>query len=158
MKLSHLAITVLCSLGLTVTSQAAAPRSHDDHAAHATPAPAPVPAKRWATDAPLRAGMSRVHSALDQLRQYETGRMTASMALQHVAMIEEATRYMFANCKLPAAADAALHGMLARLLAGATALKNDPDDKTAVAAMRDAVADYPRYFDDPHWPPSRVDG
>ncbi len=83
---------------------------------------------------------------------YEMGHMPENMALERVATIEEATRFMFANCKLAAAPDAALHGMLVPLLAGAAALKKDPKDMAAITAMRHAVADYPRYFNDPQWP------
>ena len=145
-----LRIALACNLGLVAAVQAAPQHAHEDHAAHATAAA--VPAQRYATDAPLREGMARVHTALDELRHYEMGHMAENMALERVATIEEATRFMFANCKLEAAPDAALHGMLGPLLAGASALKKDPKDMAAVAAMRHAVADYPRYFDDPQWP------
>ena len=120
---------------------------HPEHPAHATTTL--VPAQRYVTDAPLRTGMARVTAALVELHSYEAGQMSADAALERVATIEAAARYMFANCKLPAAPDAALHGMLVPLLAGAAALKQDPQDLAAVAAMRHAVADYPRYFDDP---------
>ncbi len=149
MKHHYLGIALACSLGLAAVAQAAPQHAHEDHAAHT--ATAPIPAQRYATDAPLREGMARVHTALDELRHYEMGHMPENMALERVATIEEATRYMFANCKLPAAPDSALHGMLGPLLAGAAALKKDPKDMAAVAAMRSAVADYPRYFDDPQW-------
>jgi hypothetical protein len=122
---------------------------------HATPtghaASAPIPAQRWTPDAPLREGMGRVHTALEELRHYEMGHMSETMALDRVATIEEATTDMFAHCKLAPDADAALHGMLVPLIASTQALKKNPQDMAAVAAMRAAVAGYPRYFDDPGW-------
>ncbi|KRE89074.1 DnrO protein [Frateuria sp. Soil773] len=125
-----------------------------DHAAHAasTGAQAPMPAQRWATDAPLRDGMGRIRVALDELRHHEMGHMSDAMALDRVALIEAAAADIFARCKLAAQADAALHGMLVPLLAAAHKLKADPQDVAQVAAMRQAVAAYPRYFDDPGWP------
>ncbi|MEO7064897.1 MAG: DnrO protein [Dokdonella sp.] len=147
MKSLYLGIALAFSLGLVGSVQAAPQHAHEDHAAAA-----PVPTQRYVPDAPLSDGMARVHTALDELRHYEMGHMPENMALERVATIEDATRFMFANCKLAAAPDAALHGMLVPLLAGAAALKKDPKDMAAVTAMRSAVADYPRYFNDPQWP------
>ena len=134
-------------LGMAPAAKSATELSHEHHSVQA--ATVPVPAHRWASDAPLRDGMRRVHAALGDLREYEVGRMSEDMALERVAAIESATAYMFANCKLPPEPDAALHGMLASLLAGTAALRADPKDMTSVARMRNAVADYPIYFDDP---------
>lgn len=154
MKFIHWSIALACSLGLAAELHAAPQHHHEDHATAVanTAALPPPPAQRYATDAPLREGMARVRTALDELRHYEMGHMPADMALERVATIEDATRFMFANCKLAPAADAALHGMLVPLLAGAAELKKDPKDIAAVAAMRNAVADFPRYFDYPQWP------
>ncbi|MEO5621950.1 MAG: DnrO protein [Dokdonella sp.] len=148
----YLGIALACSLGLAGAVQAAPQHSREDHAAHATTATAAMPTQRYKPDAALSEGMARVHTALDELRHYEMGHMPENMALERVATIEDATRFMFANCKLAAAPDAALHRMLGPLLGGAAALKKDPKDMAAVTAMRHAVADYPRYFNDPQWP------
>jgi hypothetical protein len=77
--------------------------------------------------------------------------MPKPVAIERVDAIQAATDYLFANCKLDAQADAALHGMLAPLLAGVQAFRKNPDDTSTIAAMRQAVADYPRVFDDPQW-------
>ena len=152
MKLVNLGITLACGLGLAVAAQASPQHPQQDHAAAAANASVPIPTQRWATDAPLREGMRRIHTALDELRHYEMGNMNQTMALERVASIEEATRYLFANCKLAPDADTALHGMLGPLLVATKRLHKDPQDKASVAAIREAVADYPRYFDDPQWP------
>ena len=148
MKLASFTAALICSLGFATLVQAAPTHQHAGHVVHAA---VPVPAQRWATDAPLRDGMGRVHAALDELRHYEMGHMSQTMALDRVATIEKATAYMFANCKLAPAADAALHGMLVPLLAATQTFKKHPQEMAAVAVMRDAVVNYPRYFDDPGW-------
>ena len=130
----------------------AAPPAHDhDHAAHAAPAATAAPAQRWSTDAPLREGMGRVHEALDDLRHYEMGHMTADMARERALTVQDAIKSMFANCKLAPEPDAALHAILVPLLAAAQRLDREPTDMAAVAAMRETVAGYPRQFDDPKW-------
>jgi hypothetical protein len=111
----------------------------------------PVPAQRWTADAPLREGMGRIQKALNTLRRYESGHLNEAAALEQVAAIQDAGSYIFTHCTLAPDADAALHSMLAPLLIAAQALKDDPHDVAAIAAMRDAVADFPRYFDDPDW-------
>ncbi|MGN6227451.1 MAG: DnrO protein [Dyella sp.] len=124
---------------------------HAHHAAPGDAVPAPAPTTRWPADAALQDGMHRIHVALEELRHYEMGHMDATMALDRVGLIEQAAADIFAKCKLPEDRDAVLHHMLVPLLAAAQALKANPDDMAQVQAMRDAVADYPRYFDDPGW-------
>lgn len=148
---ARLAAMPLLAALLGLALPALAQHTHDAHAGHA-PAAAALPAQRHATDAPLREGMARIHGALDELRHYEMGHMPKAIAIERVDAIQSATDYLFANCKLEPQADAALHGMLAPLLAGVQAFRKDPDDTSTIAAMRQAVADYPRVFDDPRWP------
>lgn len=124
---------------------------HAHQAAPSDTAPAPAPAARWPADDALRDGMGRIHVALEELRHYEMGHMDATMALDRVGLIEQAAADIFATCKLPEARDAVLHRMLVALLAAAHKLKANPADMAQVKAMRDAVADYPRYFADPGW-------
>jgi hypothetical protein len=148
MKSTAVLLAVLAAL-------AAAPgaaRAQHDHAAHAHVAtPVPAPAQRWAADANLRDGMGRIHTALEELRHYEMGHMDATMALDRVGLIEQAAADIFAKCKLAPEQDAVLHGMLVPLLAATQKFKTDPQDMVQVQAMRKAVADYPRYFQDPGW-------
>src|SRR5690606_5102214 len=82
------------------TAQGAPRHSHEDHAAHAAPAAAPIeaPAERWVADAALREGMRRVHEALDDLGHYEMGHMPANMAVERAAKVEDAVGYMFTHC------------------------------------------------------------
>lgn len=145
---------LLSSLGLVFAGAPhAAPFAdgHHDHAASAV-APAQAPAGRWSADASLREGMARVRVALDELRHHEMGHMSDDQARGQAVEIEDAVRWMFAHCRLAPQPDAALHSILIPLLAAAQRLDRTPADKTALAAMRDAVASYPARFDDPQWP------
>jgi type VI protein secretion system component VasF len=133
-----------------------------DHAAHAAidGKQVPVPSPRWAADATLRDGMGRIHQTLNELRHYEMGHMPDTIAKDRAGAIQDAGAYILAHCKLQPQQDAVMHSMLAPLLAAAQKLKDQPD-KAEVAALREAVADYPRYFDDPGWttdaPPAHAD-
>ena len=147
MTLIQLCLAMLCSI--CTAAMAHAPDEHAGHAAAATTIA--VPAERWVADAALREGMARIQDALEELHHYEMGHVPEATALEFVATIQDAGAYIFTHCKLAPDADAALHGMLAPLLGAAQSLKNDPHDLAAVTAMRNAVVDYPRYFDDPDW-------
>jgi hypothetical protein len=133
-----------------------------DHAAHGASdgKETSVPSPRWATDPSLRDGMRRIHEALGELAHYEMGHMDGAMARERATTIQDAGAYIFTHCKLPPGQDGVLHGMLVPLMTSARKLEDQPD-KAEVAVMRKAVADYPRYFDDPGWgvdtPPVHVD-
>lgn len=132
--------------------------SHDGHHAHHAHAAAPEidPGHvRWATDAPLRDGMRRMHDAIAGVASTHPDR---ARALVVAAEVDQAAAYMFANCKLEAEPDVALHGLLARLMAGAQALRQDPDDAAALLPMRAALVDYARLFDDPTFPNPTTNG
>ncbi|QCO68333.1 DnrO protein [Luteimonas yindakuii] len=122
--------------------------THADHANHSTHrSPLDAPDVKWTPDAPLMAGMRRLHAALDGAN---TG--DAQHALRLASEADAAVAYMFEHCELEAEPDVALHGVLARVMAGTQALRDDPEDLAPLATMRDAVADYPRLFDDPGFP------
>ena len=123
-----------------------------DHAAHAANSPLPSPpAKRWASDAPLREGMRRMHRAVEALDQGKHGHLDLAQTSAIAQQVQDAANDMFANCKLTPEPDVALHGVLATLMGGAAAIKAKPTDLSPVASMRDAVALYPRLFEDATW-------
>jgi phage I-like protein len=149
MKRSHVVTAVLlCAFSLAPWAHAIAQEHH--HGSTSTAAIA-VPAQRWTPDASLRDGMRRAHAAVDELRHYEMGHMSAPMAVDRATTVEQAVTFMFAHCKLAPESDAALHGILVPLLGAAQALKHDPQNFKAVADMREAIAHYPHYFNDPGW-------
>ncbi len=148
MKLS----AALCATLALLAMAPGAARAQHEHAEHAhAAAPVPPPATRWTPDATLRTDMGEIHTALEQLRHYEMGHMDATLALDRVGAIEDAAADIFAKCKLAPEPDAALHGMLVPLLAAAQKFKADPEDMGQLAAMREAVAGYPHYFEAPDW-------
>ena len=154
MKLASTVIALACGFGLSVATHAAPQHVHEHHPAPAATSAAsavPVPAQRWAPDASLKTGIRRAFTAVDELKHHEMGHMSAPMAVDRATEVEGAVTYMFANCKLAAEPDAALHGILVPLLAAAQALKADPQDVKAVTDMRTALARYPQYFNDPGW-------
>lgn len=146
---AHILNTILAGvlgLGMTV------PASARDHAHHApTAAATPAPAQRWATDAPLREGMRRMHQAVQALEHAEHGHLDDAQIVAVAQQVQDAANYMFANCKLAPEPDAVLHSLLMTLLSGATALKAEPASITPVASMRGAVLLYPRLFEDAAW-------
>ena len=143
-------VTVVLSCAFPLSSWALPAAQQHRHDSSAVTVAA-VPAQRWTPDAPLREGMRRAHAAVDELRHYEMGHMSAPMAVDRAVSVEHAVIFMFANCKLTAEPDAALHGILVPLLEAAQALTADPGKRDAVARMREAIAHYPQYFDDPGW-------
>ena len=147
-------------LGLALMAAAPfafAQEGHDTHAhghdAHAAAEAAPAPEKRWAVDAPLQTGMAKIRAAVDSLAHHEMGHLDAAQVTTLATTIEEQVQYLIANCKLDPKADAALHGIIASLLAGAKALKDKPADAAPVATLRAALAEYPKLFDDATWQP-----
>ena len=154
MKLVTAVVVLVSGFGLAVVAQAAPQHAHEHHAASAaasTASAVPVPAQRFAPDASLKTGIRRAYTAVDQLQHHEMGHMSESMVVDRATVVEDAVTYMFAHCKLAAAPDAALHGILVPLIGAAQALKADPHDVKAVAEMRAVLGRYPQYFNDPGW-------
>ncbi|AHY41606.1 hypothetical protein [Stutzerimonas decontaminans] len=135
-----------------VISTAQAATTHD-HSHHVAPAAAEVkPGQRWATDAALREGMTRIHEAVQRNipgdPRQPLGDESAA-ALQRD--IEAATSYLIANCQLPEAADAALHGLLIELLKGAEALSEAEQREQGLQRILAALDHYPQMFAEPVW-------
>jgi len=139
--------SVLSTASLAMPFSDAPPTTHGAHDAHGSPGDAtvaPPSGERWSTDEPLRTGMSRIQSAVEQSSETPLSR-ESSLALAQA--IEQNVTYIIEHCKLPPQADAALHVLLARILAGTNQLKNDPSSDAAVAQIRSAVQDYRDAFD-----------
>jgi hypothetical protein len=149
MKFVLASFAIVLSMAFAVPAIAAPQQPHAEHAYQSPPVA--VPAQHWTPDAPLREGMRRARAAVENLQQYETGQMGATDAVQQAAEVEAAVVFMFANCKLAAEPDEALHGILVPLITAAQALKADPQNLATIAEMRAQIAHYPQYFDDPGW-------
>ena len=130
--------------------------AHAEHAAHAQPMQAaseakPAEGSLWATDAPLRQGMRHLREATMILEHYEMGHLDDTQRDSAVSKIDAAIADMFANCKLDDQADAALHELLAKFMAGAKAARDGAFTKVELGAMQDALTRYPTLFDDADW-------
>ena len=117
--------------------------NHTDHEAHAahghdTAAPPLVNGQRWETDEALRTGMLRIRDAASQ-------QQGAALASTTKAQVD----YLITNCKLDSQADAALHGIISQLLAGADMINKAPDSPDGVEHIQHALQQYPDYFNHP---------
>lgn len=137
---------------LPAMAQSAAQHDHAAHAGHAGhDAKVQAPAQRWATDAPLRAGMRNLREATETLNHYQMGHLDDVQRDNAVEKIDAAIKDMFANCKLKPEADAALHGLLANFILGANAARAGKFGKTELVPMQEALAQYPQLFEDLDW-------
>jgi len=139
---------------MAAPAAAAQPHSHGhDHAS--PPAPRPQAGRKWASDAPLREGMTRIRALLAP--QLTAGsRMGAEESAALAGRIEGEVGRIVADCKLPPQADAALHAILAQLMAGTGAMAGrtpDADRAHGLAQVAAAVNDYGRSFEHPGFRP-----
>ena len=148
----YVPVAIAAALASALLLPATAIAQHAGHGDHAAPAAqesgAHARAVRYASDAPLRKGMGEIRGAVAALDHNEHGHMNQQQALATVGIIERSIGDIVANCKLEPEADHALHGVLAKLGRGIAAIKADPNDKSALVPLREAVADYSKLFDD----------
>ncbi len=97
-------------------------------------------------------GMRRMSELVQGLQHGRQGHLGPDQVRQLATGVNQAAAAMFAECQLPPEPDAALHGLLARLMAGAGALDADPANLAPLDDMDAAVRDYTRLFDDPGFP------
>jgi len=142
-------LPIACLMAVTAWAGEGAPPV-DGHAHHAAGPDAAAERALHATDAPLRAGMLRIRDLLSAPRPADT-----AAAKQLADGIDGEVQRLFAQCQLEPAADAALHDVLALLLAGSAGLRADAADDHAWSKLREALALYPRRFDDAGFGASR---
>ena len=108
--------------------------------------------KPWATDAPLREAMERIRSGMRQA--HPRAGLTAGQSAALAGRVRAEVNYMIANCKLPPAADANLHLVIAHLSQGAQQMENatDPAERErGVATVQEALRAYGTHFQHPGW-------
>ncbi|MCW5572248.1 MAG: hypothetical protein KIT37_04375 [Steroidobacteraceae bacterium] len=109
--------------------------------------------RRWPTDEPLRAGMAAVHAAYEA----ERGAIDAGSAsdAQYDALagrIDAEVQDIVRNCRLPPAADANLHYIVADLMRGVHEMRGGDPARTrhdGAALVHGALDAYGSFFDDP---------
>lgn len=110
--------------------------------------------KKWATDAPLRKGMTEIRTVL-AAKQEGIHKRTLTPADYKTlgTSVEARVANIVAECKLEPAADANLHLIVAELIAGADAMQGKSTTLPAIGAVLtvQAVNRYGQYFDHPGW-------
>jgi len=149
-------------LTLIATSGARAQQEHEHGHAHDSSAAAVTQLKldgeqKWPTDASLRAGMSAIHAAFQADHPaIHAGKQTDAQYDALAGRIELQVNSIVANCKLPPAADANLHYVIADLLQGVSLMRGQDPKRTrhdGAALVHGALRAYGQYFADPDWKP-----
>jgi hypothetical protein len=145
-------------LCLTSVLPAGAQTAHEHQHAGAAVAKLQLDAgHQWATDASLRSGMAAISAAFDADHPaIHAGKETDAEYEALAARIESQVNDIVKNCKLPAAADANLHYVIADLLQGVSLMRGTDPARTrhdGAALVHGALIAYGKYFDDPAWQP-----
>ena len=147
-RVMRLRIGIILAAALANAAPALDARQHEHAAAPVASQQQPA-TPRFASDATLRREMQGIRTAVDALEHYEHGHMSPVQAMTLASEIDDHVRTIIANCKLPPDADAALHGIIVPLMENAGALKQRPEDLSAIAPMRSALNRYDSQFQDP---------
>lgn len=140
---------MLFCLALSLTGFAQAQEHHHHEHSHATTAESDTTGdERFATDQALRTGMQQIRAAVTALEHLDTDRAQESrQVLEQADTIDRQVDYLIANCRLEPQADAVLHGIIGQLLSSSQALREAPDDRTALERLQAAVREYDARFD-----------
>ncbi len=148
-----LAAAGFAALNVVGTPALAAGDAHDH--GHASAAAKPLPAgQRWATDAPLRQGMTEIRHALEpQLGAIHKNKLTPEQYQAIAAKTEQQVAHIVANCKLSPDADAALHVIIGQIGEATEAMagKSKAQPRDGAVKLLGALNDYGRTFDHPGW-------
>ncbi len=109
--------------------------------------------EKWATDAPLRAGMEQIRTliAVSQATVAAGAALSSADAHQLAEGIRHQVDELIRNCKLEPEVDAALHVLIADMLQGAAELAGEPPSAEGLARIQNAINQYARYFSHPGW-------
>lgn len=155
-----LIVGVAAALGVGADARAAAQAAHQHEESVAAHALRLNAGQKWATDEPLRQGMTRIRDALEpRLGAAQSGRLSAAQYAALGKEIEGQIAYIVQNCKLEPQADQVLHVILAELTQGNDALlgKSKSVKRSAgVAQVVRSLENYGKYFDHPGWREPKV--
>lgn len=143
------------TLGYAGASLAATSHDHSGHDGHGAQTLQLDEGKRWATDAPLRQAMGKVNESMRQaLPAIHEDRLPEAEYAQLAEQVRAQVAYMVENCNLPADADAQLHLIIARMLAGAEAMSGaQTGQRDGAVKVVGALGDYATYFADASFKP-----
>lgn len=152
-------LSIAASL-LALVSTTAARAQHEHEHMHETSAAAVAQLKldgekKWPTDESLRSGMAGIHAAFEADHPaIHAGKQSDAQYDALAGNIEKQVNFIVANCKLPPAADANLHYVVADLLQGVSLMRGQDASRTrhdGAARVHGALKAYGQYFDDPSW-------
>jgi hypothetical protein len=154
--------TLVCFAAALAASLVAAPavaqaeHEHMHHSSGAAVAQLQLDdGRKWPTDPTLRSGMAAIQAAFDADHPaIHAGKETDAQYAALAGRIEAQVQAIVANCKLPPAADANLHYVIADLLQGVSLMRGEDPQRTrhdGAALVHGALLAYPKYFDDPGW-------
>ena len=155
-RYARLAVTLLGCM--SVAGSALAQQEHQHQHGQATAAVGQLQldaGHKWATDASLRSGMAQIRTAFDADHPaIHAGKESDAQYEALAARIESQVNDIVKNCKLPPAADANLHYVIADLLQGVSLMRGQDPARTrhdGAALVHGALIAYGKYFDDPGW-------
>ena len=145
-------------MGLAAHADAAQQGTHDDGPA-ASSGLQLNKGKKWASDEPLRQGMSRIQTAVgSRLSAAHAGHLSGAQYGEVAKEVTAQVGYIVQNCKLEPAADAVLHVIIGDMLAGAEAMQGKVKGsapRTGFVNVVQALDNYAAYFEHPGWKPLR---
>jgi hypothetical protein len=146
--------TALTVLSLAAVPAFAANNAHEHgHEAHGATLQLNA-GKKWETDAPLRKAMGEIRQSMaSSLHAIHENKFSAQAYGGLAKKVEGAVGAIVANCKLPPAADAQLHIVVADLLAGAEQMAGKAKRMDGAVKVIGALDNYGKYFDDPGFQP-----
>lgn len=104
--------------------------------------------KKWATDEPLRLGMSRIKALVDPVGDVTPDQSLDPAQAKAIAKgVERQVAFLVSNCKLEPKADAVLHVLIGDMLQGAQALAQPAPTGRGLVLIRRALERYPEYFE-----------
>jgi hypothetical protein len=147
-------LTALTVLSLAAVPAFAANNAHEHgHEAHGATLQLNA-GKKWETDAPLRKAMGEIRQSMaSSLHAIHENKFSAQAYGGLAKKVEGAVGDIVANCKLPPAADAQLHIVVADLLAGAEQMAGKAKRMDGAVKVIGALDNYGKYFDDPGFQP-----
>ncbi|MGE0580605.1 MAG: hypothetical protein AB7P31_00525 [Steroidobacteraceae bacterium] len=109
--------------------------------------------RKWQTDGPLRVGLGAIHAAFEaEHAAIDDGSASDAQYDALADRIEAQVQDIVRNCKLPPAADANLHFIVADLMRGVHEMRGGDPARTrhdGAALVHGALGAYPAFFDDP---------
>lgn len=156
------AIGVLAGLlwGSAMTAGAAENIHHHDDSHAAAGELKPNDGKKWTADDALRRGMGGIRNQIaEHLHTEQTGKVGPAQYNILAKGVSGQLGYIFQNCRLNKEADAALHQILAQVIAGVEILEGKQtgvERREGVKKIAGALESYPTYFVHPGWKPLQL--